>query len=260
MGQVVWKALKSTMFYISTMPTSFQTNRQTSKPLRIDRILSNFGYCTRNQARDWVKQGRVQVHGTAVQDFSSKADPHDVHIDGAPIDHPDGIYMAFHKPSGYICSHDAAEGEIIYDLLPPQWLLRDPKVSSVGRLDKDASGLLLLTDDTVLAHRLTSPSRHVPKVYRVSVDKELAPDLVEVFRAGTLLLKDEKDPCLPAELNILSPTNCAVTLHEGRYHQIKRMFAACGYNVLSLHRTSFGKLGIGDLAEGSFRVFGPEDL
>lgn len=248
------------MFYICSMQKTFQTNRQTTKPLRLDRILSNFGYCTRSQARDWVKQERVRIKGAIADEFAAKADPHDVLIDDAPIDHPDGIYMAFHKPPGYVCSHDPSEGEIIYDLLPPSWVLRDPVVSSVGRLDKDASGLLLLTDDTILAHRLTSPSRKVPKVYRVDVDKDLTEDLIGLFKAGTLVLKDEKTPCLPAELEILAPTIGEVTLHEGRYHQIKRMFTACGYEVLKLHRIKYGKLGIGDLAEGSYREFGPEDV
>jgi len=242
------------------MQSSFQTNRQMTKLLRIDRILSNFGYCTRSQARDWVKGGRVRIGDIITGDFDAKADPHDVFIDDAPIDHPDGIYMAFHKPQGYICSHDPSEGEIIYDLLPPHWVLRDPIVSSVGRLDKDTRGLLLLTDDTVLAHRLMSPSRHVPKVYRVEADKELSPDLIEIFKAGKLLLKDEKTPCLPAELKIVSGDTCEVTLHEGRYHQIKRMFTACGYEVMKLSRIKFGKLEIGDLAEGSYREFGPGEI
>lgn len=242
------------------MQNPFQTNRDVKKPLRIDRILSNFGYCTRNQARDWVKQGRVKVKNTLAGDFASKAVPHDLLIDDIPIEHPDGIYMAFHKPPGYICSHDPSEGEIIYDLLPPQWVLRDPIVSSVGRLDKDTSGLLLLTDDTVLAHRLMSPSRHVPKVYCVEADKDLSPDLIEIFKAGTLLLKDEKTSCLPAELKIVSENKCEVTLHEGRYHQIKRMFTACGYEVMKLSRIQFGKLELGDLREGSFREFGPGDI
>jgi 16S rRNA pseudouridine516 synthase len=242
------------------MQNSFQTNRETAKPLRVDRILSNFGYCTRSQAREWVKQGRVLVKDRTADDFASKADPHDVMVDGAPLDHPDGIYMAFHKPAGYICSHDPSEGEIIYDLLPPQWVLRDPIVSSVGRLDKDTSGLLLLTDDTVLAHRLMSPSRHVAKVYRVEVDKDIAPDLISLFTSGTIKLKEEKEPCLPAELTPVSGKICEVTLHEGRYHQVRRMFAACGYEVLRLCRIKFGNLALGDLAEGMFREFGTGEI
>jgi 16S rRNA pseudouridine516 synthase len=252
-------------FELNTLSSSknsqnvFNSKRE-SKPLRIDRILSNFGYCTRNQARDWVKQGRIKVKNTLADGFAFKAVPHDLLIDDMPIDHPDGIYMAFHKPPGYTCSHDPSEGDIIYDLLPPQWVLRDPIVSSVGRLDKDTNGLLLLTDDTVLAHRLMSPSRHVAKVYRVDVDKNLTPDLIEVFKSGTLKLKEEKDPCLPAELKIISGNTGEVTLHEGRYHQIKRMFTACGYELMKLSRIKFGKLELGSLAEGSFREFGPEDI
>jgi 16S rRNA pseudouridine516 synthase len=231
-----------------------------SKLLRIDRILSNFGYCTRSQAREWVKRKRVSVNGVTADDFSAKVDPCDVLIDHVPIDHPAGIYVAFHKPARFICTHDASEGQIVYDLLPPQWPLRDPKVSSIGRLDKDASGLLLLTDDTSLTRRLASPSRHVPKIYAVEVNKTIDASVAERFKAGTIMLKNEKEPCLPAELVLRSPTQCEVTLHEGRYHQIKRMFASCGYEVLKLHRISFGKLTLGDLAEGTWREFDPATL
>lgn len=242
------------------MQSPFLADRMTGKPLRIDRILSNFGYCTRSQAREYVRQGRIKVKDKVADDCSTKADPHDLLIDDTPLEYPDGIYMAFHKPPEYVCSHDPSEGRIIYDLLPPQWVARDPKVSSVGRLDKDASGLLLLTDDTVLSHRLMAPSRHVPKVYRVDVDRELCADLIGVFASGTLLLKDEKTPCLPAELRLVSATRCEVTLHEGRYHQIKRMFSSRGYEVLRLHRIKIGNLEIGDLAEGGLREFDPREL
>ncbi|MCU0609441.1 MAG: rRNA pseudouridine synthase [Chitinispirillaceae bacterium] len=228
--------------------------------LRIDRILSNFGYCTRKQARAWIKQGRVTVKGSVADDFAAKVDLHDVMVDDAPLDHPDGIYMAFHKPPGYVCSHDPSDGATIYELLPPSWELRDPKISSVGRLDMDASGLLLLTDDTVFMHRVTSPSRHVAKVYEVDVDHELDEALVEKFASGTVMLTGEQKPLLPAEMKITGTKSCEITLHEGRYHQIKRMFSANGFEVTRLHRIAYGKMLLGDLAIGKYREFDISDI
>ena len=113
---------------------------------RLDQLLANLGYCSRREARDWIRGGRVTVKGKPVKDFGAKADPADVHIDDEPPDHPDGLLLLLHKPLGLVCSHDEREGPNVYSLLPPRWRQRNPVVTSVGRLDKDTSGLLLLTD------------------------------------------------------------------------------------------------------------------
>jgi 16S rRNA pseudouridine516 synthase len=152
-----------------------------------------------------------------------------------------------------VCSHDVGEGPRVYDLLPPRWLARHPPVTSIGRLDKETSGLLLLTDQSALVHRLTSPRHKIPKVYRATVDRDLAEELIPRFAAGTLRLKGESEPCAPAGLSILTSREAELTLTEGKYHQARRMFAAAGATVLTLHRVQFGPLGLGELAPGRWR-------
>lgn len=219
---------------------------------RLDQFLANLGYCSRREARAWVDAGRVQVLGKPADDVARKANPPDVLVDGAPLDRPDGLLLLLHKPLGLVCSHDEREGPNVYSLLPERWRRRNPVVTSVGRLDKDTSGLLLLTDQSPLVHRLTSPRHKVPKIYRATVDADLAPDLVPRFASGTLLLPGEKEPCAPAELRLLAPREAEVTLTEGRYHQVRRMFSACGASVVTLHRRQFGSLELGDLPAGKW--------
>jgi 16S rRNA pseudouridine516 synthase len=224
---------------------------------RLDQLLANLGYCSRREAREWVKAGRVTVRGNVEADFGAKAHPADVRVDGEPLDHPDGLLLLLHKPVGLVCSHDEREGANVYSLLPPRWRERNPQVTSIGRLDKDTSGLLLLTDQSELVHRLTSPKHKVPKIYRATLNADLSPALIPLFASGTLVLKDEKEPCAPAELKILSPREAELTLTEGRYHQVRRMFASQGAEVLTLHRARFGHLELGDLPAGQWRELPP---
>jgi 16S rRNA pseudouridine516 synthase len=220
---------------------------------RLDQLLANLGYCSRREARGWIQAGRVTVRGVVVDDFGAKADPADVRVDGEPLDHPDGLLLLLHKPTGLVCSHDEREGPSVYGLLPARWRERNPQVTSIGRLDKDTSGLLLLTDQSELVHRLTSPKHKVPKIYRATVGSDLSPALIPLFASGTLVLKDEKDACAPAELKIISPREAELTLTEGRYHQVRRMLGCQGCEVLTLHRTRFGPLDLGDLPAGQWR-------
>jgi 16S rRNA pseudouridine516 synthase len=219
---------------------------------RLDQLLANLGYCSRREARAWIQDGRVTVRGEVTDDFGAKAEPAEVRVDGEPLDHPDGLLLLLHKPVGLVCSHDAREGPGVYGLLPARWRRRNPPVTSIGRLDKDTSGLLLLTDQSGLVHRLTSPRHKVPKVYRATVNADLSPELIALFASGTLRLKDEPEPCAPAELRILSPREAALTLTEGRYHQVRRMLASQGCEVLTLHRVRFGHLELGDLPAGQW--------
>ena len=159
---------------------------------RIDQLLANLGYCSRSEARDWIRSGAVTIRGEAVDDFGAKVDPAEVRVDGEPLDHPDGLLLLLHKPVGLVCSHDGREGPSVYTLLPERWRRRNPVVTSVGRLDKETSGLLLLTDQSELVHRLTSPKHKVPKIYRATLDRDLDPTLVALFAAGSLQLEDEK--------------------------------------------------------------------
>jgi 16S rRNA pseudouridine516 synthase len=220
---------------------------------RLDQLLANLGYCSRREARAWIQAGRVTVRGEVEDDFGAKASPAEVRVDGEPLDHPDGLLLLLHKPVGLVCSHDGREGPNIYSLLPPRWRERNPPVTSIGRLDKETSGLLLLTDQSELVHRLTSPRHKVPKVYRATVSADLSPALIPLFAGGKLMLKDEKEPCAPAELKIISPREAELTLTEGRYHQVRRMFASQGCEVLTLHRAKFGHLELGDLPAGQWR-------
>ena len=124
---------------------------------RLDQLLANLGYCSRREARAWIEASHVTVGGAVAEDYGQKARPADVRVDGEPLDNPDGLLLLVHKPAGLVCSHDEREGPNVYSLLPPRWRQRNPQVTSIGRLDKDTTGLLLLTDQTALVHRLTSP-------------------------------------------------------------------------------------------------------
>lgn len=214
--------------------------------MRVDAMLSRYGYCTRREAREWVKRGRVVSGGKVITSTNEKIEPQDILVDGAPIAFVDGLYVALNKPVGYTCSHDE-DGDLVYDLLPPQWLRRGDGVNSVGRLDKETSGLLLITDDGAFLHALTSPKRHVPKVYEFETECDIPAEAVQLFASGTLLLNGEKTPCAPAQLRIVSPCQGELVLHEGRYHQVRRMLSAVGSPVRTLHRTAIGSLRLDDL-------------
>jgi 16S rRNA pseudouridine516 synthase len=220
---------------------------------RLDQLLANLGYCSRREAREWIRSGRVTVRGKVVDDFGAKAAAADVRLDGEPLDHPAGLLLLLHKPTGLVCSHEDREGPNVYSLLPARWRARNPVVTSIGRLDKDTSGLLLLTDQSELVHRLTSPKHKVPKVYRATLATDLPAGLAELFAGGTLVLEGEDAPCAPARLNILGPREAELTLTEGKYHQVRRMFASQGCEVVTLHRPRFGSLDLGDLTAGQWR-------
>ncbi|MEK0449826.1 MAG: hypothetical protein RL088_2094 [Verrucomicrobiota bacterium] len=224
------------------------------KPLRLDALLSRYGYCSRSEARAWLKAGRVTLNGKALVSHSDKALPGTVLIDGEPVEFPDGLLVVLHKPADYVCSHDPGEGPSVYDLLPPRWLKRNPVVTTIGRLDKDATGVLLITDDGDLVHRWTSPKHKVAKLYEVTVDADLPPGLEALFAAGTLMLDGEDKPCLPAKLEIVGAREARLELTEGRYHQVKRMFASQGCTVTRLHRSRFGDITLDGLEPGAWRA------
>ena len=214
--------------------------------MRTDALLSRFGYCSRREVAQWLKRGRVTRNGSPIKSPSEKVEPEEVLIDGEPVEFPHGIYVALNKPLGCTCSHKE-EGELVYDLLPPQWLSRNPVVNTVGRLDKETSGLLLLTDDGAFEHAQTSPKRHVPKVYSFTTSAPIPASAVQLFARGDLVLEGERTPCLPAELVITGELAGKLTLHEGRYHQVRRMLAAVGAPVETLERIEIGPLKLADL-------------
>ena len=220
---------------------------------RLDQLLSSCGYCSRSEARLWVRSGRVSVSGQRAEAVDQKARASDVVVDGEPLESPEGILVILHKPAGYVCSQDAKEGPRVFDLLPKRWLKRNPPVTTVGRLDKDATGALVITDRGDLVHQWTSPKRHVTKLYEVTVDRDLEASLIGVFTAGELVLEDEHKPCLPAKLEIVGAREARLELTEGKYHQVKRMFASQGWTVTRLHRSRFGDFELGGLAVGKWR-------
>jgi 16S rRNA pseudouridine516 synthase len=230
--------------------------------MKLLRRIANLGYGSRKDVTAMFRGGRITHANGEVLYADDMLDEHarheDVRIDGEPLDPPPGLLLMLNKPVGCTCSKKD-KGQIVYDLLPPRFLLRDPVLSTVGRLDRETSGLLLLTDDGVLLHRITSPKSHVPKVYEATLARPLRGDEGRVFASGKLVLESETLPLLPAELEVLAPQRVRLTLHEGRYHQARRMFAAVGNHVETLHRASVGHLALGELAPGQWRALGDDE-
>ena len=233
--------------------------------LRLDRLLGNLGYGSRREILGFVRAGRVRLDGERIETVDRKvplsADlPSRLTVDGEALDPLPGLVVMMHKPVGTTCSHDEA-GPLVHDLLPPRWRLRQPPISPVGRLDKDTSGLLLLTDDGALLHRIISPRSRAPKRYRAVLADRLRPDAVEIFASGTLMLSGEAKPLLPAVLEPLEAGEAYVTIVEGRYHQVRRMFAAVGNRVVALHRDRMGGLSLPEnLDVGQYRVMARDEM
>lgn len=226
---------------------------------RLDRLLANLGYGSRKEVQALVAGGKVTLDGQTVKDSGARIAvdatlPERMTIRGLPVDPPAPLVLIMHKPLGVTCSHKE-DGEKIYDLLPRRWRLRDPALSTVGRLDKETSGLILITDDGDFLHRVISPKRHVPKTYLARLDRPLSGSEGEVFAAGTLMLDGEEKPLLPARLGVVDEKTARLTITEGRYHQVRRMFAAVGNHVAELHRERIGGLVLPtDLEPGQYRI------
>lgn len=221
---------------------------------RLDKVLASLGYGSRREVAALCQSGRVTgTDGTPLLDPAKHVDATKVLVNRQPLDHPHGVFAVLHKPIGYTCSHDPSEGTLVMDLLPDRWRERNPVATTIGRLDKDTSGVILVTDIGTWVHKLASPKHHVTKIYRATVENPLGPEVAEAFASGTLLLQGETNPCLPATLTVLDETTAEVRLTEGRYHQVRRMFAACGHHVVTLHRTHFGDYTCDDLAPGEWR-------
>ncbi len=236
-----------------------------SGSVRLDRLLANMGYGSRNEVQQLARIGAVMLDGAPVRDASQKiaitADlPTRLTVQGEALDPLAGLALMLHKPLGVTCSHKEA-GPLVYNLLPDRWRRREPALSTVGRLDKETSGLLLLTDDGALLHRIISPKLHVTKHYVATLARPLKGDEAALFAAGTLMLEGETKPLAPAVMETLSPTSARVIVTEGRYHQVRRMFAATGNHVDALHRERIGALTLpADLAAGEYRQLSPADI
>ncbi len=223
------------------------------------RYLARLGYGSRKEAEAMLRARRVtQPDGRVLREGSAFA--HDaVLVDGAPLDPPPGSVVLLHKPVGYVCSTQDRP-PLVYELLPPRFAQRDPVMATVGRLDADTSGLLLLTDDGALNHRLTSPRTHLPKVYLAQLDTLPAADALQQLREGGLMLRGETTALAPAGVESCGERVVRVTLTEGRYHQVRRMFAAVGAHVQALHREAIGPLTLGELQAGQWRVLSENEV
>ena len=218
---------------------------------RVDAHLSSLGYCSRSEAKGFLKRNEVCINGKRVYDTKIKAYHNDMTFNKEALD-PEILTILLNKPSGYICSHNDA-GSLIYSLLPARWNERNPKLSTVGRLDIDTTGAIILTDDGDLNHRLTSPKNAVTKVYEASLSDPLKGDEAEIFASGELILNGEDKALLPAKLEVINPRLVRLEICEGKYHQVKRMFASTGNKVLNLHRLNFAGFEVNDLKEGEYK-------
>jgi 16S rRNA pseudouridine516 synthase len=221
--------------------------------MKLVKHLANLGYGSRKDVQRMFREGRITNASGEVLYADDPLQHEEVRVDGQPLDPAPGVLLMLHKPTGYTCS-TRDTGRLVYDLLPPRFRCRKPVLSTVGRLDRETSGLLLLTDDGQLLHRIISPKSKLPKVYVATLAHDLRGDEAALFASGALLLDGETTPLLPAELEALGPRQARVTVHEGRYHQVRRMFAAVGNHVLALHRERIGGLTLDGLAVGEWRV------
>ena len=225
--------------------------------MKLLKLIANLGYGTRKEVAAMFRYERItDARGTPLEGDSNV--PYaDIRLDEQPLDPAPGMLVMLHKPVGYTCS-TKDPGRLIFDLLPRRFPWRKPAVSTVGRLDRDTSGLLLLTDDGALLHRIISPRARVAKTYEAILAQDLAGDEAGIFGSGTLMLESEETALAPAHLEVLEPRRARLTITEGRYHQVRRMFAALGNHVVKLQRLSIGKLQLEDLPSAQWHVLDPE--
>ena len=223
---------------------------------RIDKILSSQGICTRKQAKQLCKAGQVIVDGIAVVKPEQKVDPEhsNLVVSGKPVLFRRHLYLMMNKPQGVVSASRDPNTPTVVDLVPEH--LKRQGLFPAGRLDKDTTGFVLLTDDGEFAHKILSPKNHVPKTYLASVSGKVDESVVQAFQQGIVLADGSR--CKSASLRIIGQQGnhilTEVILHEGMYHQIKRMFAACGCHVETLHRLKIGGLTLDEnLAPGECR-------
>lgn len=229
---------------------------------RLDKVLSNFGYGTRREVKQLLKDGDVIVDGVAVRDGSIHIDPEDskIEIRGEILNYRKFVYIMMNKPAGVISATEDKRLRTVLDIIPGQYLCFG--LFPAGRLDIDTEGLLILTNDGQLAHEILSPKKHVPKRYYALVEGVVTEEDGEAFKNGVTL--DDGYVTMPAELEILKPDNLSeieLVLHEGKFHQVKRMFEAVGKKVKYLKRIEMGELRLDDgLQPGECRELSPHEV
>ncbi|MEJ6022614.1 16S rRNA pseudouridine(516) synthase [Ramlibacter sp. PS4R-6] len=235
--------------------------------MRADDILFSQGFGTRRICAGLVEQGHVRIGGRVVEDPAQEFEPQGLvfDVDGVAWEFHDKAYLVLNKPAGTECSQKPSTYPSVYTLLPGPLRQRPNKgavqgVQAIGRLDADTTGLLLLSDDGVFIHRMTSPKRHVPKVYEVGTKHPVTPAQVTKLQAG-VVLDDDPKPVRAAACEATGDQSLRLTLLEGKYHQVKRMVAAAGNRVETLHRSRIGAFELpADLAPGQWRWLRPDDL
>ena len=221
--------------------------------MKLVKLLANLGYGSRKDVTRLIKNGWLTRRDGSTVGIDDEVEHGDLLIDDEPLDPAQGMLLLLNKPVGYTCS-TKDPGRVVYDLLPERFRYRNPVLSTVGRLDRDTSGLLMLTDDGLLLHRIISPKAELPKIYEVELAEDLRGGEAELFASGTLLLESENTALAPAKMEVIDVRHVRLTLVEGRYHQVRRMFAATGNRVLSLHRSRTGNLDLAGLEPGQWRI------
>ncbi|WP_043934060.1 pseudouridine synthase [Bacillus sp. EB01] len=230
--------------------------------MRIDKMLANLGYGSRKEVKQLLKSGTVKVNGTSIKDAKQHIDPEQdtVTVNGTEIEYREFVYLMMNKPPGVISATEDNRDETVIDLLELEDQVFEP--FPVGRLDKDTEGLLLITNDGQLSHRLLSPKKHVPKTYFAVIEGEVTEEDVEAFSKGVTL--EDGYHTKPGELKILKSgmmSDIELTITEGKFHQVKRMFQSVGKRVVYLKRISMGPLLLDETLElGEYRELTDEEL
>lgn len=227
--------------------------------MRLDKFIAENTGLTRSQATKALKQGSVKVNQEIIKSGAFKVSEADqITFEDTLLPWPQTlVYFMFHKPAGVVCAHDDGNYPSVFEFFEPPYA---QKLHSAGRLDADTTGLVLLTTDGQWSHRITSPKHHCPKTYLVTLADPIEANYQTRLAEG-ILLRGEKEPTLPAELTIIDDYNLNLTINEGRYHQVKRMFAALGNKVVALHRWKIGKLELDEsLEEGEYRALTAEEV
>jgi 16S rRNA pseudouridine516 synthase len=222
--------------------------------IRLDRLLSNLGYGSRKDIATLMKHGRISPSKPVSSLIDLAQGEHEnLFIDGEKCDPIAPLTLILNKPQNYTCSHDE-DGLLIYDLLPPRFSKREPKLSAAGRLDKDSTGLVLITDDGDLLHRIISPKKQITKKYKVVLRDDLQGTESAIFASGDLTFVNDTKPLKPALWTPHDAKSGIMELQEGRFHQIRRMFRSLGNEVVDLHRFQIGNLRLEDLPMSQYRV------
>lgn len=226
---------------------------------RLDKIISSQLKLSRSDARKNIRWGKVTVNGKAVRDPSAVFEPEEIEIQfkGQAVDYKEHLYIIMNKPKGIISASNDKTRKTVVDLVPES--LKRANLFPVGRLDRDTTGLLIVTDDGDFAHKAISPKSKIPKTYVAELDGDITEFMVQGFSDGVVLADGTK--CAPASLKKLGSCKAEVVITEGKYHQIKRMFGVFGLGVNNLHRASFGNLELPDnLAQGECRELTNEEI